>query len=244
MDLYRQIHTFDESVGLLLGSDLAARVPVHSTEVLGSWIAYTRSVLSRAVNLLSMVTIVVDAASFRPTSSFHPASLTGDAFVRERAEEHAALISQVIGRVLRGKPEKRVAVIILNSDPELGVALNESRIFHDSCEREPLFVESEDIHEAIVRIDQWLAGDGEGGFPPPDPKLRRPKGRPKQGVEELETRAVTMAQGGKNWTAIYTELNLKRLPKEDRDRIRKACEAKTYADDSAGGGEEEGVKNC
>jgi hypothetical protein len=221
-ELYKKIHIFDKSVGLLMGDDLASRVPVRSTEEFRCWIAYMRGVLSRAVNLLGMVTVVVDAKSFRPLSSFNPSALTEGEFDRMQAEEHAALILQVIGRLLRGELSKRVAVLILNAPPGLGQALRASDLFGESCSLDPIFVESDSIHQAIDQFDRWLAGEGDD-FPAPDPALAPRRKKNCFARQSCEGRAVEMAKAGENWSTIYKRLNLWRLPKNDIDGIRKAC---------------------
>ena len=225
-ELYKRIRTNEKSCGLVDGNDILCCHPVRSAGEFRCWIAYMRSVLSRAVNLVGMVTIVVDASSFRPISSFNPSSMAKDEFQRSRDDEHLSLLLQVIGRILRGDAEKRAAVIVLNAPSGLTRTLPECPVFREACKLTPIFREGDDILQVVDQFDRWLAGEGDE-FPPPNPELRRPKGRPRAGRDEREKRAIQMAQEGQKWSAIYSNLNLKRLAEEDRERIRLVCSQKT-----------------
>jgi hypothetical protein len=145
-------------------------------------IAYTRSVLGKGVNINELRTVVVDANSFRPISSFTPGELTPEAFERDRASERLALMMQNIGRVLRGEPGKTACIILLNADEDLITAIKESTAIQEACEDPVVFAEvGEDLVQTVDRCYRWLKAGG-GEWPEPDPAKVKPRalaGRPK-----------------------------------------------------------------
>jgi hypothetical protein len=114
-------------------------------------------------------------------------------------------------------------VIVTNAPPGVVEMLRQSDLFTQSCTLPPIFAESDNIHQAIDQLDRWLANGGMH-LPPPNPALVCPVGRPRSGQAELKKRAIALAKKGVKWFQIYRGLHLHRLPKEDINAIKRACE--------------------
>jgi hypothetical protein len=220
--LYWSVPQSLQTYGLLDGNDIISRTPVRAAGDFLGWVVYNRGVISRAVNLVDSTTLVVDCSSFRPYRSFNPSELSEYGLDQARAEEHRALLVQIIGRVLRGAPDKKVGIIPLNCPDEVLKSLHASDLFRTTCEQEPIFSKSNDIIQAIDQMDRWLAEDSEN-FPAPNPAVRCFRRRYQNVQANVEMEAIELAKAGANWSAIYRKLNLHRLSPEDRDRIKKAC---------------------
>jgi hypothetical protein len=165
-------------------------------------VTYARGVAGSGVNFLDVIHAVIDCSAFRPVSSFNPASLTPGAFEHARDEERAALVRQVVGRLLRGVPGRVSLLILVGCDPALEELLRESPSIQAGVEQPVLFLHRDDPLRAIREGAKWLSQGG-GNWPvirTAEPRAAKDTGgRPKRGREDIVKAAEEAIANGVTW---------------------------------------------
>jgi hypothetical protein len=164
-------------------------------------VSYCRGVAGSGVNFLDLTHAVIDCAALRPISSFNPALLDPESFQHARNEERAALVRQVLGRLLRGVKGRVSLVVLVGCPPELEEALRESPSLQAAVEQPVLFRHGDDPLQVAREGAAWLK---KGGGPWPviraEPKpAKAPGGRPKRSGEDVVKAAEEAIAKGVTW---------------------------------------------
>ena len=169
VNLFRAVEGFHDGVHLVL-NQTAISTEFSATRIANSFrdsrrqktlIHYARGPLATGANLIGLRTLVVDCMAFRRLSSFSPDEIDRDSFMRYQAKERAAIVTQNVGRLLRGEAGKVAALILLNAEPELVEALASDEFIRGSVKSTPIVTPRYEGLESLVRdCKLWLDKKG------------------------------------------------------------------------------------
>lgn len=215
---------------------LTYRKTLHHEGELKTYVTYSRSVLGLGVNIKDVRHLAVDAAAFRALASFTPDQITPEEFARLRAEERLSLILQNAGRALRGEKGKTVVLFVLNADPDLIAAIQNSGAIREGAELPTVIATGPDLQILVDQAAQWLAADG-GNWPisapqKGGPKPGRPKGTASKSPETVFAAATAAIAEGINWREFCRKHHPSRVLNQDQLAELKARFATEKASDA------------
>jgi hypothetical protein len=200
--LYAKVCPNQPSVSFVDGGQVEwrNRHAVHNEAETKTLLTYSRGVLGRGANLPSTRFLLLDCLAFRAIASFTPGKITPKEFEEARAQERMALITQNVGRLLRGEEGKTAVLFLLNAEPELVQAIASSPAVVDGCELSPVVVTGNEMTQLVDQARRWLEAGG-GDWPGPDHAMMntKKKGRKPTPTSALLVRVDQAIKEGMSW---------------------------------------------
>jgi hypothetical protein len=133
-----------------------------------------------------------------------------------------SIMTQNVGRLLRGEEDKTAVLILLNADPELIRAIAQSPAVIEGSEMPPVVVTGKDPVQLVDQARRWLEADG-GEWPAADPDRKNPKkkGRKPRSRESVLAAVDAAIERGMSWRDFRQKCNPQRhLSPEELEQAR------------------------
>jgi hypothetical protein len=122
---------------------------VHNETETRTLLSYSRGVLGLGANLPGTRFLLLDSRAFRAIASFTPGEITPEQYAELQAQERMAIITQNVGRLLRGEQGKTAVLFLFNAEPELIQAIAASPAIVEGSEILPIVQTGKDLVQLV-----------------------------------------------------------------------------------------------